>query len=214
VFGGANASLGTTTISSNRDIMRLPTLGTTLDKSEWWFGCGTEVANGSPYTNNGVLRFINGNANSQAYSEIISSKLTGAGSSDGLSTSIIMYPRQTGTSITGNFISLRDGAGYSADCDYGTQNDLSILSRIQNDDRYELKGHGGSGGFVGDLLSESAADPINIYLDNGVIRLRKNVNDFMAFGEMSALGNPFLRTVDRYEWEQQALVSSVFSPVK
>jgi hypothetical protein len=36
----------------------------------------------------------------------------------------------------------------------------------------------------------------------------------MAFGEMSAFGNPFLRTVDRYEWEQQALISSSFTPAK
>ena len=36
----------------------------------------------------------------------------------------------------------------------------------------------------------------------------------MAFGEMSALGNPFLRTVDRNEWEQQALISTSLTPAK
>ena len=54
---------------------------------------------------------------------------------------------------------------------------------------------------VGDLLSEAAADPINIYLQNGTITLRKNVFEFMTLGEMSALGNPFIRTVNRFEWE-------------
>lgn len=36
----------------------------------------------------------------------------------------------------------------------------------------------------------------------------------MAFGEMSALGNPFLRTVNRFEWEQQALISNSLTPEK
>ena len=64
-----------------------------------------------------------------------------------------MYPRQTGTTIPGNFIAFRDGAGYTNDVDYGTQDGLSILSRTQNDARYELKGEGGSGGNTDRIIS-------------------------------------------------------------
>lgn len=65
-----------------------------------------------------------------------------------------MYPRQTGTTVAGNFIAFRDGVGYTSDADYGTQDGLSILSRAQNDDRYELKGEGGGNIGFTDLLSE------------------------------------------------------------
>lgn len=174
------------------------------------------MANGAPFTSNGIFRIIAGSTPSgQTFNEIVASKLTGDGNLDGQNTSIILFPRQTGSALMSNFIAFRDGAGYSTDADYGTQDRLSILSREQNDARYELKGEGGgSGGYAGDLLSEAVADPINIYLDNGTIRLRKNILDFMAFGEMAPLGNPFIRTVDRFDWEQQAMISSAFTPDK
>ena len=35
IFGSTSETNGTVTLSSKRDIMRLPTLGTTLDRSEW-----------------------------------------------------------------------------------------------------------------------------------------------------------------------------------
>ena len=44
--------------------------------------------------------------------------------------------------------------GYTTDADYGVQDGLSILSRDQNDDRYELKGEGGGNGNGGGNTSD------------------------------------------------------------
>ena len=67
VYGGFNDLNATVTIQGNRDIMRFPVLGQTLNKSEWLFSSGSEIANGSPYTSNGVFRLICGNTGGKAF---------------------------------------------------------------------------------------------------------------------------------------------------
>ena len=125
---------------------------------------------------------------------------------DGTNTSIILYPRQTGSDLTGNFVAFRDGVGYTSDADYGTQDGLSILSRDQNDERYELKGEGGGGnGNGGGSTSDriiSADDPtvkvlasssnLDIQVDDlSILTFSGNATDSIIEGKKDFL---FLKT--------------------
>ena len=72
IFGAADATDASITISGKRDVMRFPTIGANGTKSEWAFSSGTELASGSPYTSNAIFRIVGGSLPSgQTYNKIV-----------------------------------------------------------------------------------------------------------------------------------------------